>query len=68
MVIKLVQSVAQGGKVLAETTIYTIASELGMTPSMVSRAFNPNARISKEKRQLVLETAKKYDTYSFFDE
>ena len=41
-------------------TIYTLAKELNMTPSMVSRAFNPNAKISEDKRRLVLETAEKY--------
>lgn len=41
-------------------TIYTLAEELGMTPSMVSRAFNPNARIAKDKREAVLEAAKRY--------
>ena len=43
-----------------EVTIYTLAEELNMTPSMVSRAFNPNAKISEDKRRLVLETAEKY--------
>ena len=42
-------------------TIYTIAKELNMTPSMVSRAFDPNGRIREEKRKLVLETARKYN-------
>ena len=42
-------------------TIYTLAKELNMTPSMVSRAFNPEAKISEEKRQIVLAAAKKYD-------
>ena len=46
---------------MAEVTIYTIAKELNMTPSMVSRAFNPAGKINKEKRKLVLETAKKYN-------
>lgn len=45
---------------LAEVTIYTIAKELNMTSSMVSRAFNPNARIAPEKRKMVLELAEKY--------
>ena len=45
---------------MADVTIYTIAKELNMTPSMVSRAFNPDAKVSEKKRQLVLETAKKY--------
>ena len=45
---------------MAKVTIYTIAEELNMTPSMVSRAFNPDGKINEEKRKLVLETAKKY--------
>ncbi len=31
-----------------------------MTPSMVSRAFNPNAKIAENKRKAVLEAAEKY--------
>ena len=46
---------------MSDVTIYTIAKELNMTPSMVSRAFNPEARISEEKRKIVLETARKYN-------
>lgn len=46
---------------MSETTIYTLAKELGMTPSMVSRAFNPNGKISEEKRKKVLDAAQKYD-------
>ncbi len=46
---------------MGEVTIYTLAKELNMTPSMVSRAFNPEGRINEEKRKLVLETAKKYN-------
>ena len=46
---------------MGEVTIYTIAEELNMTPSMVSRAFNPSGKINEEKRKLVLETAKKYN-------
>ena len=45
---------------MSEMTIYKLARELNMTPSMVSRAFNPNARVSEEKRRLILETAAKY--------
>lgn len=44
-----------------KVTIYTLAEELNMTPSSVSRAFNPNANINAKKRQLVLEAAKKYN-------
>ena len=43
-----------------KVTIYTIANELSMTPSMVSLAFNPNAKIAEGKRKLVLEAAEKY--------
>jgi len=46
---------------MSEVTIYTLAEELNMTPSMVSRAFNPNGKINEDKRKLVLETAKKYN-------
>ena len=46
---------------MSEVTIYTLAKELGMTPSMVSRAFNPNGKISEKKREIVLEAAKKYN-------
>lgn len=42
-----------------KTTIYTLANELSMTPSMVSRAFNPNAKIAESKRKAVLEAAQK---------
>ena len=35
----IVQPIAQGGAVMAQVSIYTIAKELNMTPSMVSRAF-----------------------------
>lgn len=45
---------------MADVTIYTLAKELNMTPSMVSRAFNPACKVSKQKRKLVLETAEKY--------
>ncbi|MBQ8352102.1 MAG: LacI family DNA-binding transcriptional regulator [Clostridia bacterium] len=46
---------------MSTVTIYTLAKELHMTPSMVSRAFNPEARIDEEKRQIVLAAAKKYN-------
>ncbi len=45
---------------MADVTIYTIAKELNMSPSMVSRAFNPDGKIREDKRQLVLKTAEKY--------
>ena len=41
-------------------TIYTLAEELGMTPSMVSRALNPNGKVAPEKRRLVLEAAQRH--------
>ena len=46
---------------MADVTIYTLAKELNMTPSMISRAFNPEAKIREEKRKLILETAGKYN-------
>ena len=54
------QPIAQGDESMADITIYTLAKELNMTPSMVSRAFNPDAKISEDKRKTVLEVAKKY--------
>lgn len=44
---------------MERVTIYTLAEELNMSPSMVSRAFSPNGRIDAEKRRLVLELAEK---------
>ena len=44
-----------------KVTIYTIAEELGVTPTSVSRAFNPDSKLSAEKRKLILDTALKYD-------
>jgi LacI family transcriptional regulator len=38
-------------------TIYDLAAELDVTPSMVSRAFNPKARIASEKREMILAAA-----------
>jgi len=46
---------------MSKNTIYTIANELNMTPSMVSRALNPNGKVREDKRRLVLEAAKKYN-------
>jgi len=42
-----------------KVTIYTIAEALGMSVSMVSRAFKPDSKLNPEKRQLILETAEK---------
>ncbi len=39
-------------------TIKTIAAKLGVAPSTVSRAFQPNSRISDAQRALILKTAK----------
>ena len=45
---------------MPDVTIYTLAKELSMTPSMVSRALNPEGKISEEKRRIVLAAAEKY--------
>ena len=42
-----------------KVTIYTLAEELDLTPSAVSRAFNPNTRLDPEKRRKILEAADK---------
>ena len=42
-----------------KVTIYTIAEELNMSPSMVSRAFKPDGKVNAEKRKLILETAER---------
>ena len=44
---------------MSEVTIYTLAKKLNMSPSAVSRAFNPNGRVSAEKRALVLAEAER---------
>jgi len=41
-------------------TIYTIAEELGVTPTSVSRAFNPESKLNAVKRKLILDTALQY--------
>lgn len=41
-------------------TIYDLASELNVSIAAISRAFDPNSKLSKEKRELILATAKKY--------
>ena len=38
---------------MSNVTIYTLAKELNMTPSMISRAFSPNGKISEEKRKII---------------
>ena len=45
----------------SNVTIYTIAEELNVNPSLVSRAFNPNASVNAKKRELILRTAEKYN-------
>lgn len=45
---------------MANVTIYSLAKELNMTPSMVSRALSPNGKVSEEKRKIVLAAAEKY--------
>ena len=42
-----------------KVTIYTLAEELNMSVSAVSRAFNPNSRLSAEKRRIILEAAER---------
>lgn len=42
------------------TTIYSLAEELNVSIAAISRAFDPNSKLSQEKRKLILETAKKY--------
>ena len=42
-----------------KSTIITIADELGVSPSTVSRAFNPKSKISNEARQRILQCAKR---------
>jgi len=43
-----------------KVTIYTLAEALHMSVSAVSRAFNPNSKLSAEKRKIILEAASKY--------
>lgn len=44
-----------------KVTIYTLAEELNMTPSMVSRGLSPNGKVSKENREKILKAAEKYN-------
>ena len=46
---------------MPDVTIYTLAKKLNMSPSMVSRAFNPEGRIDEEKRKIVLRAAAEYN-------
>ncbi len=45
---------------MKSVTIYSLAKELGVSPTAVSRAFDPHSRLSKEKRALILEAAARY--------
>ena len=42
-----------------KVTMYTIAKEVGMSIAAVSRAFDPKSCLKPEKRDLILETAKR---------
>ena len=50
----------KGELYLKKITIYELARELNMTPSMVSRALSPNGKVRADKRELVLQAAKKH--------
>ena len=41
-------------------TVYTLAEELGVSVSAISRAFNPKAPLKPEKREMILAAAAKY--------
>lgn len=60
----IVQRIAprgRDGSIMEEkVTIYTLAEKLNMSVSAVSRAFNPNSKLSAEKRKIILEAAEKY--------
>ena len=43
-----------------KVTIYTLAKELGVSASAVSRAFTPGSRLSSDKRELILKAAQEY--------
>ena len=45
----------------SKTTIYSIAKELNMSPSMVSRALSKNGSVDAKKRELIWQTAQKYN-------
>lgn len=44
-----------------KVTIYTLAEELNMTLSMVSRGLSMNGKVSKENREKILKVAEKYN-------
>lgn len=44
-----------------KVTVYTLARELGVSVAAISRAFDPNSRLSHEKRELILKTAARYN-------
>ena len=41
-----------------KTTVYTLAEELGVSIAAISRAFDPNSKLSDEKRKKILSLAK----------
>lgn len=43
-----------------KVTIYTLAERLNLSASAVSRAFNPNSKLSAEKRKIILAAAEQY--------
>ncbi len=45
---------------MEKVTIYSIAEELGMSPSMVSRALSPNGSVDPQKKKLIIKTAEKH--------
>ena len=42
-----------------KTTMYTLASELNMSVTSISRAFNPNSKLRPDKREYILSAAEK---------
>ena len=46
---------------MSKMTIYKLAEELNMSPSMVSRALSSNGKVREDKRKIILDAAKKYN-------
>lgn len=44
----------------SKVTVYTLAQELGVSVAAISRAFDPKSRLSREKREMILDVAAKY--------
>lgn len=58
---KICQNTDRGEKMQEKkVTIYSLADELGVSVAAISRAFDPNSKLSAEKRKKILSTAKKY--------